>query len=158
MYGGIYVTGVKGSSYDQKFQYDDLVREIKFNNQKDFWLTEYQCVISQFTKYVGLYFLVFAVYLGIQGFLLIAFFNFPSNIKTLLLIFSIVCCMLFFFAMLVETTIVKKLSRRKGKALSKLGIDDGDVGDEFTIGYATTFVYLVFNTGVFYILIKLIVV
>ncbi len=144
--------------YDQEVQNSDLITEIKHNNQMNFWLTEYQCIISQFTKYVGLYFLVFVVYLGIQGFLLIGFFDFLRDIRMMVLIFSILCCLLFFACTSVAWAIVGNLSKRKIKALSKLGIDENEVTDEFSLGKSTTYVYVAFNSMLFIILCILLIV
>lgn len=147
--------------FDREHQNFDLIKEIQLNNHKDFWLTEYQCIISQFTKYVGLYFLVFIVYLGIQGFLLLVFIglpdlipDFPESISKLLITFSIVCSILFFYCLRVATEIVNKLSIRKKNALSELNIKT-EVGDEFSIGTSATYVYCYFNIGLLIILFKL---
>lgn len=140
------------TDHDQEFQNSELINAIIYNNQRDFWLTEYQCIISQFTKYVGLYFLVFVVYLGIQGFLLIGIFDFLSDIRMIVLIFSICCCLLFFACTSVAWATVGNLSKRKIKALSELGIREDEVTDEFSIGKSTTYVYVAFNIMLFLIL------
>ena len=103
----------------------DLFKKIDSNTQKEFWLLEYQTVISQFTRYIGLYFLVFVVYLCIQGtlFSTIALSDIyikNDEIRTTLIIFALVCCVLFIFCIIVATTIVQQLERRKAKALNKL--------------------------------------
>jgi hypothetical protein len=148
-------------SSDHEFQNSDL-EKIKSNLLKeiraDFWLLEYQTVISQFTRYIGLYFLVFVVYLCIQGtlFLTIALSDIyikNDEIRTTLIIFALVCCVLFFFCIIVATTIVQQLERRKAKALNKLGLVENEVDDEFGIGNATSLVYFMFNIGLIIIFI-----
>jgi hypothetical protein len=142
-----YLNKSNESSPDVPFQ--------NFDNHKksdlyEFWLLEYHSVISQFTRYVGLYFLVFVVYLCIQGtlFFTIAIsdrYMSPDDIiRTSLVLFAIVCSLLFFFCIVVASTIVQKLGERKKKALGKLTIED-DVDDEFSIGNATSLVFFIFN-------------
>jgi hypothetical protein len=146
-YGGVNVNKTNGYSDNQGFPDSELLKEIKSNNEKEFWLLEYQSIILQFTRYIGLYFLVFVVYLGIQGllFLTIVHFNIDSSVKLSLIVFALICCMLFFFCIIVATTIVQKVEARKEKALTSLGFEKNEVEDEFSIGHATSLVYLVFN-------------
>jgi hypothetical protein len=42
-----------------------------------------------------------------------------------------------------------RIEKRKASALNNLGFGINDVGDEFSIGNAASFVYLISNTGLF---------
>lgn len=46
------------------------------------------------------------------------------------------------------------IKKRKASALNNLGLDINDVEDEFSIGNAASFVYLISNTGLLFIFLS----
>lgn len=160
-----YMSEANESSSNQPLQNSGSSTVTEPYDQKAFWLLEYQSVISQFTKYIGLYFLVFVVYVCVQALLFFTLLLFSKSIDDIMRVFLLgfagICCLLFYFCIVVATTVVQKLGNRKEKALSKFGLSKfglkkNVVDDEFSIGDATSVVYFIFNTVILFMIILLI--
>lgn len=78
------------------------------------------------------------------------------KLKTVSLVFALFCCFyVFSFCIIVATTIVQRLENRKVSVLKNLGLDINDVEDEFSIGNAASFVYLISNTSLLFIFFRM---
>jgi hypothetical protein len=79
-----------------------------------------------------------------------------AKLRNVSLLFAVFCCFyVFSFCIIVAITIVQRLEKRKANALNNLGPDINDVEDEFSIGNAASFVYLISNTGLLFIFFRM---
>lgn len=104
------------------------------DEDRSFWLSEYQNVSQQFQKFLDLYIKMFALYVGIIGVL----FKFAldqqstSELRRALGIYMMVLCALFALGIAFAEIMTRRLRRKRKATLDALG---KQTWDEFVAGH-----------------------
>lgn len=104
------------------------------DEDRSFWLSEYQNVSQQFQKFLDLYIKMFALYVGIIGVL----FKFAldqqatGELRRALGIYMLVLCALFALGITFAEVMTRRLRRKRRATLEALG---KETWDEFVAGH-----------------------